>query len=569
MLGARSSVRLAVLLGVGLALGFHASAAPTLDARIGFASTVVPRLHAPIRVTVSGLDAPRPGSLRVVQRLGILSDLPSTVTIDLTEGDVSDGIYESAIPVYDPLNPIDVHLIDPDGTIIASQQLNFRLFMRSTPYPLVCGSTLRLGGAAIPVGPSELSQEWWAYEAIDTIWLASVSLPRPTWDAIMRWVQAGGSLVLLTGSDYYKLDASVLQELFPHRDAVIEEADDGVAYLKATYPAGAETLLWRDDGIPLLHARSMGAGSIQLVTVRADDLSDAETRTLASRVRSSKLFSLQSAARSFHGEIRVPRPNYLMAPLIVLVLVAAIQASRVLVVRGRAAGEARWRIGIVLICAAVIGASVFAGFYTNRAKRLVELYHEKTTVDVYMSSGVRVASHVLFAPGFPLGVDLPRTQESVPAYALTRSVAGAVFDSTATSKSLEVPLSAGETRHLRAYGDSRKLVEVRVEGDRATIVNHTESGIAVAYVIAEGLMYRTTDVPPGEQVVPLIGGLRVWALRGIDEYAEVLKIIEASFPFTKGVWVIAVSDETTIQSGEQTEIKVRDVHVRIAQGVTL
>ncbi len=568
----RSDRRLRRVLTVVILLSASCAggAVPTLDARIGFASTVVARLNAPVRVTVSGLEETISGSLRIVQYVGILSESSEEVSIELTSGTVDAATYESSIPIYDPLNPVDVILTDSNGHVLAAQQLNFRLFTRSAPFPLVCETALDLGGTEIRVGPAELPWEWWAYEAVDSLWLGGASISRPAWEAISRWVLAGGSLVMFTGSDVFKFDPTFLEALFPLEGATLEATAEGVPFVEARLPADAETLLWRDDGTPLVHVRSFGAGSVAVVTVRAADLTVEETRRLASRTRSSDLISMQLPSWTLQGQIRVPRPNYLVAPIVVMAMIGGLVGGRAMARRRLHVGGRAGRGGLVVVAIVAVAASVFSGFYTNRAKQLVELYQCNTILDVYVSVGTRIVSHTIFAPGFPLDIGLPRERLSVPTYALIRTVRRAAFGSRATADVLEVPLAAGESRHLRSYGDARPSIELTVSGREATIENHLERTLDRAYVIVDGLLYRVGEVPPGVRTVALQGGVAAWSLRGVDRsgYADGLKAIEAAFSFEQGGWVVAVTDETSIRSGVQTEEKVRDVHYYVVQGVT-
>jgi len=542
--------------------------APSLDARIGFASVIVPRLYAPTRITVSGLEEAISGTLRVVQYAGALSEEPAEIAIDLSTGSVENATYEASIPIYDPLNPVDIQLLQADGTPLVVQQLNFRLFMRSAPFPLVCETSVDLGGSEVRVGTEELPWEWWGYEAIDSLWLGGAQFDRSAADAITRWILAGGSLVLFSGPDFYKYDPNFLEGVFPVAGATLETARDGVSYVTGTMPERAELAAWREDGTPLLYTLSVGAGAVAFVSIRAEDLGTDEVRTIVSMVRSAKLLSMQGASGTLHGGIRVPRPNYLVAPLIVVAMMTSLAISWRLATRNIPTGLPHRRAPMWIVVGVATIATVFAGFYTNRAKQLVELYQCDTALDIHTSVGCRIVSHTLFAPGFPLDVGVLRSRESVPVYPLIRTARKAVFDSQATPEVLEVPLAAGETRNLRAYGDSRGAVELVTRTDEATIVNRLEVSLSVAYIIRDGELFRVTEIAPGTSTVPLKDGLRVWSLRGLDRfrYADALKVVEAAFPLDEGAWLIAIYDEVEIRSGVETEEKVRDVRIHIVEG---
>jgi len=560
---------LSILLSLLFCVSFLAAGAPTVEARIGFASAVVPRLYAPVRITVSGLEETIAGSLRIVQYVGVLSEDPAEVTIELTSGTIENQTYETSIPIYDPLNPIEIVLRDGAGATLVAQELNFRLFMRSAPFPLVCESAVDLGGSEIRVGVNELPWEWWAYEAVDSLWLGGIQTQRPATDAITRWILSGGSLVLFSGSDFYKYDPIFLKDVFPVAEPTLEVAADGATFIAGRPPDDAEMALQRDDGTPLLYTRSLGAGSVAFVSMRAEELSEDELRMIASRVRPAQLLSMASASTTLHGEIRVPRPNFLIAPLIVIAMIVALAVSWRLRTRGLRTDEPARRSAVAVVVGVAMIASVFSGFYTNRTKQLVELYQCNTILDVQASVGCRILSHTLFAPGYPLDAEMSRVRESVPAYPLIRTARRAVFDSSATPDGLVLSLAAGESRQLRAYADSRGILDLRIEGDGALIENRLETPLTAAYVIHEGALYRIDKVPAGSTTsVRLEGGLRVWSLRGIDmfRYSDALKVVESAFRFRSGSWLIAVVDETSIRSGVQTEEKVRDAHFYVVQG---
>jgi len=87
--------------------------------------------YAPIRIDLSGVDTPIDGILRVTQRIGAIDQNPDVVTVDLVHGTLDNGTYAGTIPIFDPLNPIDVAVLSSDGRLIVEQSTNVRLFQRT------------------------------------------------------------------------------------------------------------------------------------------------------------------------------------------------------------------------------------------------------------------------------------------------------------------------------------------------------------------------------------------------------------------------------------------------------
>ena len=559
---------IAALLGV-LALASSAAGTPTLDGSIGYSSSVVAREYAPVYVTLSGLPAGFSGTVRVIQYVGTLSEDPDLVINDIARGALENGRVVGTVAVYDPLNPVEIHLLDESGRSLAQEELNLRLFTRTSSFPIVVGPSLALGGSEVRVDPRDLPTDWWAYESVDSIWITGESLSSDAWETVARWVYAGGSLIVFTGSDYFRVDSPLLQEMFPTGLAVLRTLEDGTESLDLGGPTEEMWELAARDATVLAYQRRYGAGTVTLVPIRAGDMSEAAIRELAAGVPSTRVLSLARYGATYQGEIRVPRPPYIVAPVMALVLIGC--AALLRYGGGEGAGKPHKTVGApaVLTIVCIVGLSVFSGIYTNREKQLIELYQLDIVVNVQQSYGLSIGYSAFFAYGSTLAVEVEREGLSVPAHSLLNTVAAPVFSSTATPDQYAFTLQASEFREVRVYGAPRQLVtfSVNAAATHVSITNYATEATSSALLIVDGTMYRLPNLVAGEQTARLSDGEAVQLIWSIRSYGYLLQEITREYAVQdSGTWLVLVSDETAFAPGTFVPRKVRHLEVYVVAG---
>ncbi len=123
---------------------------------------------------------------------------------------------------------------------------------------------------------------------------------RVLWTAISQWVLAGGSLVLLTGTDFYRMDLPALRNLLPLSDPVLTVSDLGTSYLTGSHE-GATIEILSEEGFPLLIQSAYGAGHVALVTINARSMSVEKLESIATEVTPSQLITLRDSTEHILG----------------------------------------------------------------------------------------------------------------------------------------------------------------------------------------------------------------------------------------------------------------------------
>jgi hypothetical protein len=548
----------------GIAVG-----AQSLDLHVGFSSSVVASQYAPVRVDVTEMASPVEGILRITQRIGALDADPEVVTVDLYEGALRNGTYHGTVPIYDPLNPIEVTLLSSSGQVLAEQSVNIRLFQRTSRFPVVCGAPISLGGLEIIVSPSELPVDWWAYEPVDSLWINGGSVSSSAWEAIARWVYAGGSLVVFTGDDFYQIDSAVFRSLFPLESPELAKRSDGTPYLRGEATDRiAETLSSGPDGTPLLYQTQFGAGIASVVAVRAADTTAEELAAIGASIPRGAWYSLLRYGSEYRNEMRVPRPIYMIAPSLVLVLLACVWLMRWGHLRQAAvAGSSAFRISVVAVGVVVLCLSVWSGLYANRTKQLVELFSCRMTLQTHTAYGISLGYVGLLSPAMSREVIVDRTQVSVPSYALLKSSSETSFGSTTDAESFRFAIHEGEARDFRFYGTPRRLISFEIDRATARVIvsNNLFFELDSAFVVSDGAIYRLGAIPAGGSVDALGAG-RPWeSISFTSEYGSFLEAIIKEYRLSEGTWLLALVDHVQTVPGTQVPEEVRDIQLHIVE----
>ena len=96
-----------------------AQGVPSIEVQIGFNGHVLPERYAPVRIRVRGYAETTVAGILVTQTLGSPWRGTAIVLQEPALNIATDGVHHTTMPLYDPLNPISVSLIDGQGTALA------------------------------------------------------------------------------------------------------------------------------------------------------------------------------------------------------------------------------------------------------------------------------------------------------------------------------------------------------------------------------------------------------------------------------------------------------------------
>ena len=561
--------RTLLCLVIGILLGSVAVSAQSVDIHIGYSSSVLASRYAPIRVDLSGLDAEIDGVLRVTQHIGPPDQSPEAVTVDLVEGLLENGTYTGTIPIFDPLNPIDVAVLTPTGRVLAEQSTNVRLFQRTARFPVVSGPAISLGGLEVVVSPGELPTDWWAFECLDSLWVNGGGVSTSVWEAIARWVFAGGSVVVFTGEDYYQIDSPAFRRLFPMAHLRIETSAGGTRFLTGDAADKVHVALSDEaSGIPLLYQTAYGSGTVSVISVRAVDADAESLADISALVPRADWYSLLRFGSEFRGGMRVSRPIYMIAPSLVVILLLCVGGLRWGIRKRRLTGDASQAgISMLVVLVVVIALTVWSGFYANNAKQLVELFQLEFSIQTHTTDGISLGYTGFVSPATTRIATIEREQVSVPIYALAKSTSDTSFASSTTPELFEFTIQANEVRDFRHYGSPRRLVSFGLDREtgRVSLSNSLFYELDVAFILTEGKLYEIGSIPGGDSSATLGDGVAWGIIGALSPYGDLFEAIIAQYDLDPGTWLLAVFDGVRQVPGTQVPTEVRDLELHLVE----
>jgi hypothetical protein len=546
-----------VLIGslAALLAAVPATAAPQLDVAIGLSGRFLPDRFAPVRITLSGIETPFPGSIVVLQRIGTAwrGEAPS-----LTQSAypvLTDGVYDLLVPIYDGTSPLLVSLCNEEGTVVATREIDLRQGRQERPFRTIVGDPGGLSTAEPTVQAERLPHQWLAYDGLSALWIARLSRPitESQWQGITRWVQAGGTLVLFTGLDFYLLDSPTLRGLLPFTDPTVERE---TGLLRGTPRPGSEPLVVSDNGSSLLVSSPYGFGTVLLATTRAEETPENVLQALASGTPDAYRVALPGASAALLDEMSLDHPHYTQAILLVVVCLVGVSILAAHVERPRA------RLFLLLGFAAAL--TVSCGLVANRTASYSCLYVSKTVLSIQRSFGINIDSYSLFTTHSTSGFAVPDAQIPV-LQELPRDLRDARFDITTGSEgSTRLTLARGERRTLRGGSDCAASVSAYAAGDeQIEIHNGLEVSLERAVLFVDGIAFTIGVVPPGtttytlEHPTPQDGPFsKPEGLEGVLAAAHGLEALH------EGSWLVAGRlTEQRDTTGTRRKVRVATVYV--------
>jgi len=544
-------------------VGSSAQAQTRLSVALGFENCTTPGCYAPATIDVENLAPSETARLQIVQAVGNEWRGEAEMRIELPQSIQSDGTYTSVIPVYDPANAVQFELWSSTGELLTEATLDLREGFRASPFPVYDRALPRFDDRAALVDVGRLPTDWWGYDSAESVWIAS-SLPDEGWATLAQWVLAGGSLVIVTGSDFYRMDTSALRGLLPIEDPYVAVSDSGTSYVSGTF-AMQNVQLVAGDGFPLLIQTENGAGTVSLVTVRAGALTATELSQIAEHVPNAQLIRFDEITSSLLGAQRVATLN---KPMLLLLMGLGIAMVAGVTVAGRR--NPRW--GWIGIGAGMAVITVLSGLMANPTDQLVGVYAYNTDVTLLTEVGIKVVSSSLYSrtdqsfrqtyPGDLIpNVSLPRTLTGADSYS--------AFAGSSSSQWLVMP---GEVRDWHAYAAAIPLLHVHRE-DAATvrISNFHPTEFSDAWVIVDGYVHTLDSLIEGTRRYE-IGSTGTRLARFLVESgdrpyrsaAQLLDNVGLLVALEDGVWLVASAvQERTAEDGVSQ--KVRDLTMVIAR----
>jgi len=344
-------------------------------------------------------------------------------------------------------------LLSSADTVLASETIDLRGAMSLTPYPVLDKKIARFDERAAVIDMDSLPLQWWAFDGVDSLWVAS-PLPREAWAAISRWVLAGGSLVLLTGTDFYRMDSPALRELLPLSSPTVALSDFGTNHLTGTLTDGTISML-SDEGFPLLIQASYGAGRVSLVTIQARSLPVEILKNIGERIAPSRLISLRNSTERILGEQTVSTLRWIFVLAMVVLLFLVICGCSVI-------GRRNSRLGWSILLVSIIGLSVSSGFVSNPATHDTDLYTVNTRLYLEAPFGLYVRYSSLYSEtSHPYIQRL--NEEIIPVQFLPRTLIGTdSYDFSTFPSHSQLTILSGQMRHWHAYGAASSLFDVRL-----------------------------------------------------------------------------------------------------------
>ena len=545
------------LLVVLAQVSLSALPAARIDVSIGFSGYFVPERIAPLRVTLLGIDPGFGGSLRVSEEVGNAwrGEAATSICIPIDGGSTK---YEEAIPIYDFSHPLLVFLLDDKQHVVAQQELPLRDKWRSEPFVLLAGGfPSSVVPDAVQIRETELPAKFLSYEGVASVWLGRTAYEMTTeqQEAICRWTSAGGRTVLFTGSDFFRIDSPLMRSVLPLTDPHLA---DGRILLGDTR-IGAQVLLRDSTGTPLVISRRFGAGEVFLVTVDAFSLPLEEYAKLRDTVPIADLLDLSDITASLLEQMPLVRPGYPTAIGIAAVLLFSLVVIASHVRKGA--------IRVILLLSTIIVCSLWSALYTNRAKRLCNVYTINTHVTVQALVGYMWSVYGVVYLGGMDSAELLACVDGAVLQELPRDLSGARYDlHLRCDRNALIVMSPDQMRLLRGGRSVEPSISLFLSGDeRVEIENRLGVSLPYAVLISGAKSFVLGPISPGAHEYSATretNGIMPAPAQLVSLYTAVSEAYDLSV----GTWLVAGEDsDSIVERGDYRE-KVRVVKLFLVEG---
>ena len=532
------------------------AASPAIDFSFGFDDQIMRHRFAPFHVQISGLSEPIDGKLIVRQTKGIPGAKQAPIVHVIAQGNITNGGYEATLPISEPLNPITVELVDRNGDILASHQKNPRLGTREWPFPVIVGTPLYVDRTEAIVDSSELPLAWWAYDSVTSVWLLAPIISSPKLEALGEWVVSGGSLVLFTGAEFPKMDSPVFRRLLPLSAPTLDQLPDGT-YILDGIPKDATSIRLTHHGNSLLLQMPLGAGTISLVTLRFDDLTEEEFEQISQEIPSAnRMPSIEQITDSTLRSTGVPRPPFWITPVLILLILAGLWLY------SATSHRLQSGVGLVVLVVMIASMTIWSGFYANSNNTHITLYHVNTSINILSSFGLRIDLRTLYSTQ-PADILVEHAEASYPLPSALPTAFSVDFTEENELKTSSFSLQRNERRDLAFNNQGRLDLTMTQTPSGIEVTNRTGTDILGAYVLIDDETYHVPVLHMGTNTYPLASAY----LHG--EASTMVRTLQNWLPLREGgAWLLLIDhDDETMFEDEGFHQKVRRIAVSFIEGV--
>lgn len=477
-------------------------ATPSIEIACGLDDQIMRHRFMPIQVTISGLAESIDGEIVVRQTRGTVDDSRFPTTHVVASGTIDNRTYKATIPCLEPLNPLVVKLVGSSGDVLCTHEQVLRSGICEWPFPLTINERLLLDEEGV-LDSSEMPTDWWAYDAADRVWLMTDVESAPLLETLGEWVVSGGSLAMFTGAEFPRMDSPVFRKLLPILSPRLVRVHE-THLLEGTLRPSSSIRIER-NGTPLLITMPLGAGHVSLITLRREDLTDAEYATIQQQVPSAvRMPNIENVLHEALRATPVPRPPYWLAGALVVITLIALfvfTESRYCLERTR---RLRAFVAIFIALGVVtVSATVAAWAYAGRHRDRVDVYQTDTVIHVQSAFGISTTLSTLFATErVAAHIEHPSTSHPLPATTLT--IRNIDFSELSTENMSIFSLQKNERRDLTTLDQTRLDITMQITSEGIEISNQTGETLEDAYILHGTRSYHVPIVQQGARLYPLI-----------------------------------------------------------------
>jgi hypothetical protein len=522
---------------------------------------------APIRITFTDTE-PFTGTLKVTQRIGnawrgeatAVREIPITLTGRTDK--------EEILPIYDFAHPLEVSLLGSTDIPLATQQIDLRPWRRDRAFPLTIGAFPHLlNPEAVSAAQSELPSFWAGYQAVSSLWIGRLERTPSCeqWNAIGQWVLAGGTLVLFTGEDFYRLDTLCLKNLFPLTDLDLQPEEDGLYTLHGKKRPGTEVLLMTEEETPLLLSRRYGTGTVFLVTrsvfaLPASDLDWIQTHIPPAQ---SQLVSLAAPCQDLLARTTLDRPGYPTAFLIVILSLTTLSLATFF--------TKTTKKRLLWISGATIGLCLLSGLYLNQTKLVKDIYIIKTSICIQDSLGFELNYLDLFATrDTPVNVNIEVRDQEALVQELPVTMQNYCFDiSWQQGRGATLFLKKREERTLVSFSSQAPPLSVTQATDAlVSIKNGLNRELNHAFLIVDGKAFSLGQIKVGTEQYRIEKSETPFQEASVGDASVNLlyQSLVGYLPLQQDVWLVGGWEYVSRERQTDTWLKVRDVYLYVIRG---
>ena len=313
-----------IVIALALLLGHHGIAAPAgqtridLDHEIGFNGKFKLRNWTPLQVTLENRGPETRGRLEVIVTSG--SEYRGDVyqTIYTTEVDLPRGTrkrYPFTVLIKSYTHDLLIRLRQNDKVLL-SRSINLRSHFTEKDFVIVADNFLMPDTLSVMpehlypanIRPRSLPEKWYGYDSVKLLILRSDAiggLRDRQFQALIRWLKQGGSLVLGSGLNYGSLTSLRIRRFLPiavrgHRQlteiaSLKQFCGRGIAgiepFLVLATRIDGSRILAKENDIPIVAKKSIGFG--ETIFLAFDLNSPPFSRWEGRRMFWGKILSLQ------------------------------------------------------------------------------------------------------------------------------------------------------------------------------------------------------------------------------------------------------------------------------------